>query len=135
MSTTDIEYTGRPGRPKGSLNKATRELKEYWDRFFKSPEYRESAKRRILAGTAAHLESFLLTKTYGKPREEISLHINPIEDELSSMSLDELTEYAERVAAQVKDAAECNDALPAEYKLNKDETSVRPQEPPAENVA
>lgn len=37
-----------------------------------SPEYRESEKARLLAGTAPHLETYLLNRIFGKPKETVS---------------------------------------------------------------
>ena len=64
------------GRPKGALNRATREIKEFWHGYFSSPEYREEAKKRILSGSAPTLELYLLQLTYGKPREQVDLNVS-----------------------------------------------------------
>jgi len=103
-----------PGRPKGSINLATRELKEFWNLFFCSSEYRESAKRRILSGSAPHLESYLLARIYGKPKEEIDLHIGRLEEDLSHLSSEELAQRAEDIARSLREAQELEAALPAE---------------------
>jgi hypothetical protein len=93
------------GRPKGSLNSATLELKEFWNRFFTSPEYRNAAKKRILDGSAPHLESYLLNKIYGKPRESLDVHIERGDGEdLSMLSAEELTLRAEHLLDQLRDA-------------------------------
>lgn len=61
------------GRPKGVPNKATREIKAFWHAFFRSKPYRETAKNRMLAGRAPHLESYLLALVYGKPKETVEV--------------------------------------------------------------
>ena len=62
-----------PGRPKGSENKATKELKEFWGKWFKSKEYQVNAQQRILDGKAPHLEGYLMSKIHGKPTEHIEV--------------------------------------------------------------
>ena len=51
---------GGPGRPKGSKNKHTPEIKAWAAQLFDSPEWRESARKRIVAGKAPHLEGHVL---------------------------------------------------------------------------
>jgi hypothetical protein len=60
-----------PGRPKGAKNKATIEAKGFYQRFLESKEYRESAKRRILDGSAPHLETMAHHYAYGKPVDKV----------------------------------------------------------------
>jgi len=59
------------GRPKGVPNKATKDLKEWAEQFFASPEWRKAAEQRMLKGKAPHLEGYLLPLIYGKPREQV----------------------------------------------------------------
>lgn len=60
---------GEGGRPRGALNKATREIKQFAQDFLESDEYVRSMKRRVLAGRAPHLETLLHHYGYGKPKE------------------------------------------------------------------
>jgi hypothetical protein len=112
-------------------------MKGYWHLFFSSQEFRESAKRRMLRGDAPHLESYLLNKVYGKPREEIDLRIGPMEEDLTGLSLEELAQRAEDLTNQLRDARELEAAIPAEYLIGQNPTgqSARtsvPAETPAE---
>jgi len=61
--------TPGPGRPKGSLNKATKEIKDFWEGFYGSPTYLKSAKARILKGRAPHLEAYWLKRLFGEKSE------------------------------------------------------------------
>ena len=72
-TTAGLKRGGQRGRPKGSKNKATPEIKIFWREFFESEAYRENAKFRMIQGKAPHLESYLLMLVFGKPRESIDL--------------------------------------------------------------
>jgi hypothetical protein len=63
---------GNPGggRPKGAPNKATREIKEFARNFLMSDKYQRSLERRILAGTAPHMEVLLHHYAFGKPTDK-----------------------------------------------------------------
>ena len=72
-NTTGLKRTAGPGRPKGLPNKATREVKDFGEKFFKSKKYRDSLKTRILEGKAQQLEIHLMNLTYGKPKEQVEI--------------------------------------------------------------
>ncbi len=59
------------GRPKGAQNKATREFKEWAQKFYKSPAYRRSVEQRILRGKSPQMETYLAQLLYGKPKEQV----------------------------------------------------------------
>ena len=61
------------GRPKGALNKATREIKDVARNLLERPEYLESLKRRLDKGDAPHMETLLHHYGYGKPREGVDV--------------------------------------------------------------
>lgn len=66
--------SGNPrGRPKGALDHSTREMKEWALELFSSPEWRASARRRILAGKAPHLETHIVAVLMPKPKDGASL--------------------------------------------------------------
>lgn len=60
-----------PGRPKGSLNKATREIKDIASGLLSDPAYVESLRRRLTSGKAPHMETLLHHYAYGKPKETV----------------------------------------------------------------
>jgi hypothetical protein len=64
---------GEGGRPKGVLNKATREIKDFARKFLESPDYVDGMKRRVIAGRAPHVEVLLFHYGYGKPKETVAL--------------------------------------------------------------
>lgn len=59
-NTSGLKRGGSPGRPKGVPNKVTREVKAWASDLFDSPEWRESARKRIIEGKAPHLEAHIL---------------------------------------------------------------------------
>lgn len=128
-------------RTLGAVNRTTRRLKIELEMFLYSAEYQASMKARIIAGQAQQLEVYLWQMLHGKPRESLDLRLTAgtslNEEDFSQLTLEELHKRAEEVATQIKDAKECEDALPAEYKLHKpvdDGTLVRPQDPPAQTA-
>jgi hypothetical protein len=94
------------GRPKGSLNVATRELVQFWNKFFTSEEYRDSAKRRILAGHAPHLESYLLQRIYGKPPDALRIALatrSSRSSDVEDLTDEQLAERAEIIAVVMRE--------------------------------
>ena len=68
---------GNPGRPKGALNKRTREAQELASALIESePAYLEGLKRRIKAGRAPHMETLLWHYRYGKPKEQVDISVS-----------------------------------------------------------
>lgn len=66
--------SGNPaGKPKGTLNKATAEVRGWLEKLMTSKKYRESAERRIVAGKAPHLEGYALQLIGGKPTEHVEV--------------------------------------------------------------
>jgi len=61
----------RCGRKPGSVNKTTREIREFSRAILERPEYVASLKARLDAGEAPHMESLLFYYGYGKPKETI----------------------------------------------------------------
>ena len=60
-----------PGRPKGAVNKATREIKDIASGMLSDPAYVESLRRRLTSGKAPHMEPLLHHYAYGKPKESL----------------------------------------------------------------
>ena len=61
------------GRPKGSRNKRTLEGIEFFADVLRDPAWQESARERMMAGTAPHLEKYGVEICFGKPRDRVSL--------------------------------------------------------------
>lgn len=88
---------GNPGggRPKGMPNKATLEIKAFARNFLMSDKYRRTLERRILAGTAPHMEVLLHQYAFGKPTDkyvEPARPAPPDRELLSRMTIEELRE-------------------------------------------
>lgn len=65
------------GTKKGSKrHRSTLAIKEFMLGILDNPRYRKSLTRRILRGDLPQVELFMLTKTLGKPVEEISITAN-----------------------------------------------------------
>lgn len=64
------------GGKKGMRHKSTIAVKEFMLSILDNPKYRKSLERRILAGALPQIELFMLTKTLGKPVEEINVTAN-----------------------------------------------------------
>ncbi len=62
-----------PGRPKGSLNKTTTEVRDLARQIVDDPEYRQALKLRVSLGEAPHMETLLWHYAYGKPKETVAL--------------------------------------------------------------
>lgn len=60
---------GGPGRKPGVPNKATRDIKIAYEKILTDPEYRASLRRRLIRGTASHMEIAMHHYVYGKPKE------------------------------------------------------------------
>ena len=70
-----LKRGGSPGRPKGIGNKITEAMKEWASDLFASEAWRTSAKKRILAGRAPHLESHIIATLL--PKTEKVEHSGP----------------------------------------------------------
>ena len=60
------------GRPKGTPNKTTQDVKRAATRLVEDPAYRRALKKRLLAGSAPHMETLLHYYAYGKPKEHLT---------------------------------------------------------------
>lgn len=61
------------GRPKGALNKATRDIKEMATKLLTDEAYVEALKVRLRRGTAGAVETTLYHYAYGKPKETVAV--------------------------------------------------------------
>ncbi len=98
---TNVIGSGRagPGRPKGGHNLVTVEMKAYAHKFLTSRRYLRNLEKRILAGAANHMETFLSAHVYGKPRDVVEVHdARPLRD----MADDQLDSEIAALWRQVK---------------------------------
>ena len=65
------QITNPNGRPRGTLNRVTVEVREVAHKLISSPHYVKTLMRRINAGEANHMEPILWYYAYGKPVERV----------------------------------------------------------------
>lgn len=66
------------GRPKGALNKSTRDIQEFSRATLEDPEYVRELKTRLRRGKAPHVETLLYHYAFGKPKETLNVeHVPP----------------------------------------------------------
>lgn len=61
------------GRPKGAVNKVTREIRDLSQALLTDPAYLDSLRRRLTSGKAPHMETLLHHYAYGKPKDELNV--------------------------------------------------------------
>jgi hypothetical protein len=64
---------GQGGRPRGTLNTITVEVRDLARSIVEDPSYLEKLKQRIIAGKAPHMEQLLFHYAFGKPKEHIEV--------------------------------------------------------------
>lgn len=62
---------GQGGRPRGAVNKASRDIKQWTEKFLTSRAYVENAVQRVMDGKAPHLEILWHHYGFGKPKETL----------------------------------------------------------------
>ena len=138
MSITSLPWHKR-GRPVGSKNRATVELRNELQLFFCGDEYRESVYKRILEGSSPTVELYFLQLLFGKPRDsvDLTLQVGGGEYDYSHLSADELVLKAEESLRLSKEAAqlerEAEEALkffqapiPATFHVEEEEEEDEP---------
>src|SRR5262245_50961622 len=73
-NTTGLKRTAGPGRPKGALNKVTREVRQICTSLVDNPTYQARLQQRLLSGKLSPaVEVMLWSYAYGKPKESIEV--------------------------------------------------------------
>jgi hypothetical protein len=101
------------GRPVGSMTAKTREAKSICKNLVDDPEYRASLRKRLIAGTAGPMEVLVWHYAHGRPRELVDIRLGPLLDDLSGLSMNELTTRAEELTRQLREANELAEQLDA----------------------
>ena len=110
------------GRPKGALNRRTREAQELAAALIDGdPEYLENLKQRIKAGKAPHMEQLLWHYRFGKPREQIDVRVQSDWDKLAAR----LASVRQRPPGPLEDSVDAEVVAPAlpEPKQTPDRTA------------
>jgi hypothetical protein len=97
------------------LNYATREVREFAQEIVRSPEYRESIRRRAIAGTLGAMEQTLWHYAYGKPTERMEVAVQSGPD-LSELSAQELCDQLVALVGEAQSAAREEEALMQELR-------------------
>jgi hypothetical protein len=65
------------GRPEGSLNRTTIEVREFARRLIEDPEYQAGLRRRVIEGKAPQMEMLRFKYAYGQPveRHEVNAEV------------------------------------------------------------
>lgn len=79
-----------PGRPKGSPNRATREVRALAQRLVLDPQYQAALWRRLCRGRAGPLEPLLWKYAFGEPRPREDAPRDPCAVDLSHYTTEEL---------------------------------------------
>ena len=124
-----IEHRG--GRPKGALNFRTKQIQAFCRSVCEDPLYRKTVIDRARSGTLGPMEPVILAYAYGKPKESIDLHVGPLAEDLSALSIEELAQRAEAMTQQLREARELEAALPAEYRTGLSSESYEVAKTPA----
>jgi hypothetical protein len=92
-NSTSFERGHKPmgGRPKGSLNRKTIEVREFARGLIEDPEYQSSLRRRVIEGKAPQMEMLLFKYAYGQPveRHEVNAEVRAASHSRSALSVSE----------------------------------------------
>jgi acyl-CoA-binding protein len=67
--------SGNPaGKKPGTVNKVTRDIREFARECLESPDYVRRLKGRLEAGKAPHMETLLAHYAYGKPKDVVEIN-------------------------------------------------------------
>ncbi len=75
VNTSGLKRTAGPGRPKGSKNRKTKALREFFSEVRSSPEWQGSAKTRMERGKAPHLETLMVRDELGDPQQQVQANV------------------------------------------------------------
>jgi hypothetical protein len=96
-----------PGRPKGVVPKATREVRDAARALVDDQDYRAALRVRLKAGTAPHMETLLWHYGYGKPTERIE--VKDTTNEFEDLTAEQLRERARLIAHRIIDQPQQDD--------------------------
>lgn len=107
-------YTG----PNGATNYTRHEVQRWARSILQNPLYRARVEKDAIAGTLpTAIEVILYHYGYGKPMEQIQLTMTQEQEDLSTLSMDELHQRAKDLADALEEARQIDAILPAQYKV------------------
>ncbi len=94
------------GRPKGSLSLKTLQIQAFCKSIVEDPEYRAAILQRARTNQLGSMEPVIWAYGYGRPKETIDLHVGRLEEDLSSLSVQDLALRAADLLSQLREAEE-----------------------------
>ena len=74
-NTSGLWRGGSPGRPAGTPNRASKEVRAFCQRLIADAEYRRTLETRLRAGTLPpQLESLIWNYAFGRPPQSLDVH-------------------------------------------------------------
>lgn len=94
------------------------EAQRFARQLVESQDYKDSIDRRIRSDSLPPaVECMLWHYAFGKPIEQVNVTVQPGQEDLSTLSVDELLRRAQELAKKLEEAQALQDALPAQYKV------------------
>lgn len=107
-------YSGK----NGATNFTRWEIQRRARLILESEDYQQSLAERIRdKSLAPGIEAMLWYYAYGKPIENVNIKVSQEEEDLSKLSTQELMERAKKLHEQLEEAAQVEQALPAQYRV------------------
>ncbi len=106
------------GRQKGTVNKATAEVRAVCAAIVDDATYRKNLTARARRGELAPaIEAMLWHYAFGKPKDSLDVTVGHAGGDLSELSTEDLLHRADGLRERLREQAAREQALPAEYRM------------------
>lgn len=99
------------GRPKGRQNDSTIRVRQFCQKVWALPEYQQTVIDRACNGTLGSMEPVIWHYAFGKPKEQLNVTFNDEQDDLSTLTVEELEERMTAMLGELKTAQEAKRAI------------------------